>query len=172
MGAEDSGLAPIDGIATSHYGAVVATIFFRVLLGTATVAATVAVTGCNPPERSVTEFSEDAFCNHVQSGGGVSMEMMESFTANPNLDDALELRRQAVESNETSQSLAPPEIEDAVSRAVAGSLDLLDLMVSTGFDPSLADAAEKESVAKSVEDSLAAADEVDLWVDANCDTTG
>jgi hypothetical protein len=41
-------------------------------------------------------------------------------------------------------------------------------MVSTGFDPSLIDPAEQEDVARSVEDSLAAADEIQVWVDANC----
>jgi hypothetical protein len=39
-------------------------------------------------------------------------------------------------------------------------------MMSTGFDPSLVDPAESESVARSVEDSLTATDEVQVWVDA------
>jgi hypothetical protein len=113
MGTGMSGTTPMDEIATTGYDGVMTSIFFRVLLGTATVAASVAATGCSPPEQSVSEFFENAFCNHVL--GGPSMGLLESFTANPNLDDALELRRQVVEYNETSQSYAPSEIEDAVS---------------------------------------------------------
>ncbi len=134
--------------------------------GAATAVATVAVTGCSPPEQSVTEFLHNGFCNHVT--GDQSTAALESFTADPNLDDAVEIRNQSVEYHRMAQLLAPPEIADAVARAAPGMIDLIDLIVSTGFDPSLADPAETDRVTRSVEDSLAATDEVQDWVDTNC----
>ncbi|MGI9528184.1 MAG: hypothetical protein ACR2NG_00605 [Acidimicrobiia bacterium] len=138
----------------------------RMMLGTALAVAAINAAGCSTQEMGADESLQNDFCSHVQ--GGQDMTLMESFTANPNLDDAQELREQSVEYNRMAEVLAPPEIADAVARAAPGMVDLIDLMVSTSFDPSLADPAETERVGKSVEDSLAATDEVNAWVDANC----
>jgi hypothetical protein len=108
----------------------------------------------------------NAFCDVVLIDE--STEDLENFIANPNLDDAEALRKQSVDYNLMARRLAPAEIADAVTRSGPGMIDLIDLMVSTGFDPSLVDPADSEAVAKSVEASLAAIDEVQAWTESNC----
>jgi hypothetical protein len=162
----------MDGMTMTGYDAVVTSIFIRGLIGVAAVTASVAVAGCSAPEQqSLGEFVRNAeinaFCEHILDVQP-KQSSMESFTANPNLDDAEELRRLSADYSTKALHLAPDEIADAVRRSAPGLIDLIDQMVSTGFDPSLIDPAEQEDVARSVEDSLAAADEIQVWVDANC----
>jgi hypothetical protein len=103
------------------YDAVMTSIFIRGLIGLAAATASVAIAGCSAPEQqSLGEFVRNgeinAFCEHILDVQPKESSL-KSFTANPNLDDAEELRRLSADYSTKALHLAPDEIADAVRRS-------------------------------------------------------